>query len=77
MELNLIRYLAGKDDNVLYDPSNLVLQELLNDIVSDATGPNDGKVCISRHEQTLVSMVSVIWDPIRVSSASIYPLSEP
>ena len=77
MQLNLIRYLAGKDDDILDDPGSLVLHELLSDKFSDSTGPNDCEVCVSRHEQTVVFTVRVIWDPIRVSSPSIYPLYEP
>lgn len=45
-----ILYLAGKNDNLLDGPSSLVFQELLNDEVAEVTGPNDGEVCISRHE---------------------------
>jgi hypothetical protein len=45
-----ILYLAGKDDDLLYDPGSLVLKELLNDVVTEGTGPNNGEVCVSRHE---------------------------
>lgn len=78
MKLNLTpRYLAGKDYNVIDESVSLVLQELLNDISSDATGPNDCEVCVSRHELSrLVFTVCVISDSIRISSPSIYPLSE-
>ena len=40
-------YLAGKDDNLLDDPGSLVLQELLDDVFTDGTSPNDSKVCVS------------------------------
>ncbi len=43
-------YLACKDDNLLDSASGLVLQELLNDEGAEVTGPNDGEVCVSRHE---------------------------
>jgi hypothetical protein len=39
---------------------------LLNDVDTDGTGPNDGEVCITRHELTLIA----------VCDLSIYPLSE-
>jgi hypothetical protein len=43
-------YLTGKNDNLLDGPSSLVFQELLNDEGAEVTGPDDGEVCISRHE---------------------------
>ena len=46
-------YLAGKDDDLLDDTGSFVLQQLLNDVGTDGTCPNDGEVCISRHELTL------------------------
>ena len=39
-----ILYLASKDDDIIDDPGSLVLQELLNDVFADGTGPDDGKV---------------------------------
>ena len=45
-----ILHLAGKNDYLLDDPSSLVFEELLNDDVAKVTGPNDGEVCVSRHE---------------------------
>jgi hypothetical protein len=45
-----ILYLAGQNDNFLDGPSSLVFQELLNDDAAEFTGPNDGEVCISRHD---------------------------
>ncbi len=52
-------YLAGKDGDLFDNPSSLILQELLNDIVANATSPNDGKCCVSRHELTLSAAVCV------------------
>ena len=46
-------YLAGKDGDLLDDTGSFVLQQLLNDVGTDGTGPNDGEVCVSRHELTL------------------------
>jgi hypothetical protein len=43
-------YLAGENDNLLDGPSSLVFQELLDDEAAEVTGPNDGEVCVSRHE---------------------------
>jgi hypothetical protein len=48
-----ILYLAGKDGDLLDNPSRLGLQELLNDVVAEGTSPNDGEFCVSRHELTL------------------------
>ena len=53
-----ILYLAGKDNNLLDGASSLVLQELLNDVSANVTSPNDGKVCVSRHE-LMFSVVTV------------------
>ena len=50
-----ILYLASKDDDLVDDPSSLVLQELLDDDVTEVTSPNDGEVFVSRHELTLLS----------------------
>ena len=47
-------YLAGKDDNFLDSSGSLVSQELLNDVDAEVTGPDDGEVCVSRHELTTV-----------------------
>ena len=58
-----ILYLAGKDDDLLDDTGNLVLQQLLNDVNTESTGPNDGKVCVSRHESTLFAVCG-IWGAI-------------
>ena len=46
-----ILYLAGKDDDLLDDSSSLVLEELLNDVATNFTCPNDGKDRVSRHER--------------------------
>ncbi len=59
-EHNLSSYLAGEDDDLLDDPSSLVLQELLDDVASDVTSPNDSKVCVSRHELRLVGIHCVV-----------------
>ena len=40
-------YLATKDDDLIDDPGSLVPQELLNDVFTDGTSPDDGKVCVS------------------------------
>ena len=48
--LDEFTYLAGKDDHILNNPGSLVLQELRNDVAADDTGPDDGEVCVSRHE---------------------------
>ena len=45
-----ILHLAGKNDYLFDGPSSLVFEELLNDDVAEVTGPNDGEVCVSRHE---------------------------
>ena len=45
-----VLYLASKNDNLVDGASSLVFQELLNDEVAEVTGPDDGEVCISRHE---------------------------
>jgi hypothetical protein len=50
-----ILYLASKDDDLVDDPSSLVLQELLDDDVTEVTSPNDGEVFVSRHELTPLS----------------------
>jgi hypothetical protein len=63
-------YLAGKDDDLIDDPGSLVLQELLNDVVADGTGPSDGEVLVSRHELKMC----VIFESIRALPSSIYPL---
>jgi hypothetical protein len=52
-------YLARKDDDLLDGSGSLVLQELLDDVVTEGTSPNDGEVCVSRHELTLLSGVCV------------------
>ena len=46
--------MASKDDDLLDDPGGFVLQELLDDDVTEVTSPNDGEVLISRHELTLL-----------------------
>ena len=76
LNLDLTAYLARKDDDFLDDPGSLFLQELLNDIVSDATGPKDCEVCISRHG-LLVSTCEVVIDILVVDIRFIYSLSEP
>jgi hypothetical protein len=48
--LDEFTYLAGEDDHILDDPGSLVLQELPNDVAADDTGPDNGEVCVSRHE---------------------------
>jgi len=45
-----ILYLAGKDSNLLDGSNSLVLEELLNDEAAKVTGPDDGEVCVSRHD---------------------------
>ncbi len=57
-------YLTGKDDDLIDDPGSLILQELLNNVVSDAAGPKDCEVLVSRHELTLVYLCG-ISDSIR------------
>jgi hypothetical protein len=42
-------YLACKDDDLLDDSSSLVLQKLLNDVVSEFTGPDDCEIGVPRH----------------------------
>jgi hypothetical protein len=64
-----ILYLAGKNNDLVDDPGSLVLQELLNDVVTDDTSPNDGEVCVSGHELTRLSCVCVILGP-----SVLYPL---
>ena len=54
-------YLAGKDDDLLYCSGSLVFQELLNDVDPESTGPDDGEVCVSRHELTQVFAVCNSW----------------
>ena len=49
-----ILYLASKNDDLLDDPGGFVLQELLDDDVTEVTSPNDGEVLVSRHELTLL-----------------------
>ena len=49
-------YLTRKDDDLLDDPSSLFLEELLNDVNTDGTGPNDGEFCVSRHELRLFAV---------------------
>ena len=44
--IGLILYLASKDDDLLDDSGSFVLQELLNDVVTEGSSPNDGEVCI-------------------------------
>ena len=51
-----ILYLASKDDDIIDDPGSLVLQELLNDVFADGTGPDDGKVLVTRHAETVLSV---------------------
>ncbi len=51
--IRLLIYLAGYDDDLLDDSSSLVLEELLNDVVTDSTCPSNGEVHVSRHELTL------------------------
>ena len=53
-------YLAGKNDDLLYGSGSLVFQELLNDVDTESTGPDDGEVCVS-HELTLVFAVCNPW----------------
>ncbi len=69
-----ILYLSGKDDDFLDDPDSLVLQELLNDEVTEDTGPNDGEFCVSSHELPLFVVCNSA--SISVFRSSIYPLSE-
>ena len=52
-------YLAGKDDDLLDDPSSLVLQELLNDVDTEGTSPDDGEVGVSRHDLTLFVVCAI------------------
>jgi hypothetical protein len=49
-----ILYLSGEDDDFLDDSGSLVLQELLNDEVTEGTGPNDGEFRVSSHEPLCV-----------------------
>jgi hypothetical protein len=53
-------YLTSKDDELFDDPGSLVLEELLNDVVADRTGANDGEFRVSRHEVILFAMGGVI-----------------
>ena len=46
----------GKEDDLLDDTGSLILQELLNSVVSEGTSPKDGEVRISRHELTQYDM---------------------
>lgn len=55
-----IVYLAGKNDDFLDDSGSLVLQELLNDVVTDGTSPNDDEVRVSRHELAVILGPSVL-----------------
>ena len=71
-------YLASKDDDFIDDPGRLVLQELLNDVFTDCTSPNDGKVCVSRHELTVLFVVCAwFWSHRYFSFLYLsYPLSQ-
>jgi hypothetical protein len=60
-------YLAGKDDDLLHGSGSLVFQELLNDVDTESTGADDGEVCVSRHELTLVFVVCKPWGLLVVS----------
>ena len=51
--LDRFTYLTGKDDNILDGPRSPVPQELRNDVAADDTGPDNGEVCVSRHEMRL------------------------
>jgi hypothetical protein len=64
-------YLASKDDDLLDDSGSLILEELLNDVAADGTGPNDGEFGVSRHE-LILSTVSLLYP-----HPFIYFLSEP
>ncbi len=64
-------YLASKDDNFLNVSGSFVLQELLDDVVTEGTSPNDGEVCVSGHE-----ILCVVLRGIHASPSTIYPLSE-
>ena len=69
-------YLTSKDDDLFDNPGSLVPEELLNDVDTDGTGPNDGEFCVSRHGSRLF-VVCVISETIGAPPLSIYPLSEP
>jgi hypothetical protein len=42
-----IHYLAANDDNLLGDSGSLAFQELLNDVDTEGTSPDDGKIYVS------------------------------
>jgi hypothetical protein len=58
-----ILHLSGEDDEFLDNSGSLVLQELLNDEITEGTGPNDGEFLVSSHKLTLF-VVYVILRPI-------------
>ena len=64
-----IHHLMGKDNDLLDDAGSLVLEELLNDISANVTGPNDGEVRMSRHESTLSTVC------VTLAGNTIYPPS--
>ena len=65
-----ILYLASKDNDLLNDPGSLVLEELLDDVAADRTGPNDGEFRVSRHD------ICCLWRSMATFPYSIYSLSK-
>jgi hypothetical protein len=68
-----ILYLTSKDDDLLDDPGSLFLEELLNDVVADGTGPNDGEFRVSRHE-VMLSAVCAVFGSIASSYFALFYL---
>ena len=53
-------YLTDKDDNFLNNSGSFVLQQLLDDVVTEDTSPNDSEFCVSGHEMTLLAVCVIL-----------------
>lgn len=43
----MIRYLGAKSDNLLGDSCSPAFRELLNDVDTESTSPDDREICVS------------------------------
>ena len=53
-------YLASKNDDLVDDPGSLVLQELLDDVLTDGASPNNCEGFVSGHEPMLQQCLSLL-----------------